>query len=178
MEKKLIALIFIAVLGGLGGGYGLGYVIYQPQIQNLQGDLGNLNDRLDTLNSTLTNTQSSVTSLQSQQDSMNSTIGIMENRTWHEASSLKGSSDVIGGNFQIKGKWMRIRWYMAGSTSSAWIQIIIRHSNGTIYAERGSSGIYGSYACDIAYSNLPGEYYIEVKTYSLTDYLVVVWDYY
>lgn len=31
-----MALVFIALLAGLGGGYGLGYVIYQPQIQNLQ----------------------------------------------------------------------------------------------------------------------------------------------
>jgi len=46
MEKKLIALVLISLLGGLRGGYGLGYVIYQPQIQNLQNDLNNLNDEL------------------------------------------------------------------------------------------------------------------------------------
>ena len=39
MEKKLIGLVLVAVLVGLGGGYGLGYVIYQPQIQNLQNKL-------------------------------------------------------------------------------------------------------------------------------------------
>jgi len=39
MEKKLIALVSIAVLIGLGGGYGLGYVIYQPWIQNLQNEI-------------------------------------------------------------------------------------------------------------------------------------------
>jgi len=39
MEKNLIALVFIALLGGLGGGYGPGYVIYQPQIQNLQNEI-------------------------------------------------------------------------------------------------------------------------------------------
>ena len=40
MERKLLALFFVALLGGLGGGFGLGYVIYQPQIQNIQNDLG------------------------------------------------------------------------------------------------------------------------------------------
>ena len=33
LEKKLVALVFIALLAGLGGGYGLGYVIYQPQMR-------------------------------------------------------------------------------------------------------------------------------------------------
>jgi len=41
MEKKLIAVVFIGLLGGLGGGYGLGYAIYQPQILGLQSDLSN-----------------------------------------------------------------------------------------------------------------------------------------
>ena len=39
MEKKLIALVCIALIGGLGGGYGLNYLIYQPQIQSLQNQL-------------------------------------------------------------------------------------------------------------------------------------------
>lgn len=38
MEKDLVVLVFIALLVGLGGGYGLGYVIYHPQIQNLQNE--------------------------------------------------------------------------------------------------------------------------------------------
>ncbi len=38
MEKKLIALVLIALITGIGGGYGLGYVIYQPQVQKLQED--------------------------------------------------------------------------------------------------------------------------------------------
>lgn len=74
MDKKVIALFLIALLGGLFGGFGLGYIIYQPQIQNLQEDLSNLNNRLDTFNSTLANTQSSVTSLQNQLTSLNSEI--------------------------------------------------------------------------------------------------------
>ena len=52
MEKKLIALVFIALLAGLGGGYGLGYVVYQPQIIMLQTDLSNLQDVFENLNTT------------------------------------------------------------------------------------------------------------------------------
>ena len=39
MDRNLVALVFVALLGGLGGGYGLGYAIYQPQIQNLQNEI-------------------------------------------------------------------------------------------------------------------------------------------
>jgi len=39
METKLIALFLIALIGGLGGGFGLSYVIYEPRIQNLQNEL-------------------------------------------------------------------------------------------------------------------------------------------
>ena len=37
--EKLIGLVLVALLIGLGGGYGLGYIIYQPQIQNPQEEL-------------------------------------------------------------------------------------------------------------------------------------------
>jgi hypothetical protein len=185
VESKLIGLVLIALLAGLGGGYGLGYVIYQPQVQNLQNGIGDLSDRFNLLNSTLRDTESSVVSLQnglsstnSKVTSLNSTVEEIENRIWHEASSLEGSSDAVGGSFQIKGRWMRIRWYMNGFNSSAWIQINIRHSNGTLYAERGSSGVYGSYACDIVYETPLGEYYLQIATYNVYHYLVVVWDYY
>jgi hypothetical protein len=36
LEGKIIGLFLIALIGGLGGGLGLTYIIYQPQIQNLQ----------------------------------------------------------------------------------------------------------------------------------------------
>jgi len=42
MERKLVALVFIALIVGLGGGCGLGYVIYQPQIGILQSDVSDL----------------------------------------------------------------------------------------------------------------------------------------
>lgn len=81
MEKKLIALVFVALLAGLGGGYGLGYTLYQPQNQNLQEIMDNLNSRVETLsdkfdivNSTLKNMQLSVTSLQNELNILNSKV--------------------------------------------------------------------------------------------------------
>lgn len=73
MEKKLIAVVLIALLGGLGGGYGLGYVIYQPQVQNLQNDLRSittsvtyLQNSLASLNSKVANLYSTVEDLKAQ----------------------------------------------------------------------------------------------------------------
>lgn len=78
MEKKLIALVFVTLLGGLGGGYGLGYVIYQPQIQNLQNDFNNLTDRFDTLQYEVTNLNSEVEELKTPQPKPNFEIWIYE----------------------------------------------------------------------------------------------------
>jgi len=48
MEKKLITLVFIALLG-LGGGYGIGYMVYQPQILDFQSDLEKIKTDLNDL---------------------------------------------------------------------------------------------------------------------------------
>jgi hypothetical protein len=42
LERKIIGLFLIALIGGLGGGFGLTYIIYQPQIQNLQNTIANM----------------------------------------------------------------------------------------------------------------------------------------
>jgi hypothetical protein len=208
VEKKLIALVFVALLAGLGGGYGLGYTMYYPLIQNLQNELNNLNDKYDTLNSTLgrldekvetinstlSTTKSSVTTLGSELDTLNQNVtGIdsrlneIETRTWHKASILEGGTvGAVSDKFQIRGNWIRIRWYMYGpafvspgeisTVEIPWIQILIKFSNGTTYTHRGSSGVYGSYACDLDIQ--PGEYFLEVEVYLVDPYLIVVWDYY
>lgn len=185
MEKKLITLTLVALLAGLGGGFGVGYLFYQPQIQNLQNDantfrndLNNLNNRLDTINLTLRNTQSTVNVLNPGMASINSTIEGMKNKTWHRVSSLEGPPTVVSGTFEIKGESIRIQWVMYGSALSAIIQVHIKYSNTTVFADSGSSGAFGSFSSDIAYRNPPGEYYIDVDGFSLVYYQVVVWDYY
>lgn len=47
LEKKLVALVTIALLIGLLVGYALNYVIYQPQLQDLQNSLEELNTKVD-----------------------------------------------------------------------------------------------------------------------------------
>ena len=87
MEKKLLALILVALLGGLGVGYGLGYVTYQPQIQNLQSDLNNLEDRFSKL----------------------------ENRAWYEVATFSGTGTKPGNEFYVLSDHWRIRWFASPS---------------------------------------------------------------
>ena len=56
MNKKVIALILIFLVGGIGVGYGLGYVTYQPQVltmtdryNNVNAEYGELLDSYDRL---------------------------------------------------------------------------------------------------------------------------------
>lgn len=53
MEGKIVVLFLIALIGGLGGGFGLSYIVYQPQIQSLLKTTTNLQNTIVNLNSTL-----------------------------------------------------------------------------------------------------------------------------
>jgi len=108
MEKKLIALVFVALLAGLGGGYGLGYVIYQPQIQNLQ-------DEVNTLSSEVAN--------------LNSTLEEMENKTWHLVTNFTLSPvEPNSSLFFIQGEKWRIWW--EPQQGEGWYGFIIWDENG------------------------------------------------
>jgi len=196
VERKLVALLFVALLVGLGGGYGLGYVIYQPQVQKLQNNLNNLNGRFDVINSTLTDTRSSVTSLQSELNilesevtSLNSTVESIGNGLWHKAMYFKEngtgfSVTFFSENFQIRGNWMRIRWIADASYITladfheSWIIISVRFSNGTEYTHRKTFvGTFSSMTTDMDIT--PGEYYLAITIGSaISEIVVVVWEYY
>lgn len=60
MEKKLITLVFVALLIGLGGGYGLGYMVYQPQILDFQSDLETIKTDLHDLEALIEETSRNV----------------------------------------------------------------------------------------------------------------------
>ena len=135
MDRKLIALVSIALLAGLGGVYGLGYLIYQPQIQKFQNDLNTLNTKFDTVNSTLGSTQSSVTSLQnllsvleSEISNLNSTIESMKNKTWHNVASFNLSADEWASSvFSIQGEQWRINWSepLSFMSVSGWVGFLV-----------------------------------------------------
>lgn len=148
MEKKLLALVFVALLGGLGGGYGLGYVFYQPQIQNLQSDFDNLGVRFDEF----------------------------ENRTWHEVYSIYASSDITTGKIQFIGSSVRVMWIATGSDSGAWVSFQLHFYNGTPYGVWSSSGLKTA-TSDALELPESGDYYLQITTHN-TYYYVSVWDFY
>ena len=79
MEKKLIALFLIALIGGLGGGYGLSYTIYEPHLSRLQTSYDSLNT---TLQFNVSSLQSDISNLQSQLTDLNITYAeLQENYT-------------------------------------------------------------------------------------------------
>jgi hypothetical protein len=53
LEGRIVGLFLFALIGGLVGGFGLSYIIYQPQVQNLQNTTDNLQNQVTKLNSTL-----------------------------------------------------------------------------------------------------------------------------
>jgi len=150
MEKKLIPIILIVLLVALGGGYGLGYVIYQPQIQNLQSDLKQLNNELETINSEIAN--------------LNSTIVNLENKTWHFVTNFTLSSEErVSQLFFIQGEKWRIRWEPLQIGS--WYGFFIWDENGYAIEWVQVGAILGEYhdAKGIHYvSHGKGTYYIEL----------------
>ena len=45
MDYKVIALFLIALIGGIGGGFGLGYLFFQPRIQNLENSVSSMQNK-------------------------------------------------------------------------------------------------------------------------------------
>ena len=50
MDKKLVSIILSALIVGIGAGYGLGYIMYQPQISRFQSEISVLRGDYDNLN--------------------------------------------------------------------------------------------------------------------------------
>lgn len=85
MGKRLIVLVFVALLVGLGGGYGLGIAMYQPQISAMQSDISDIQSIL------------------------------FQNKTWHNVASFNLSADGEWASsvFSIQGEQWRINWTKA-----------------------------------------------------------------
>ena len=99
VEKELVVLVFIALLVGLGGGYGLGIVIYQPQILTMQSDISYIQSML------------------------------FQNKTWHIVASFNLSVDRewVSSAFSIQEDFWRINWTEAGrhGSVSGWAGFLI-----------------------------------------------------
>ena len=99
LEKEIVALVFIALLVGLGGGYGLGIAIYEPQISAIQSDISGIQSFL------------------------------FQNKTWHKVASFNLSADGEWASsiFSIQGELWRINWSEAGRhmSVSGWAGFLI-----------------------------------------------------
>ena len=162
MQKIVIASIFIALLAGLGGGYLLGYVFYQPQLQTLRNDMAYLITRLEELDSSILN--------------LNSTIHSLDSKSWHEVYSLGSSSDVITGEIQLRGSMVRGMWIASSDYTDSWFSVTLHFSNGTELAVWGSSGVWTATNSELELEQA-GSYYLNITTY-LTFYYFSFWDYY
>jgi hypothetical protein len=84
MERKLIALVFIALLAGVGSGYASGYVIMEPQLSKLRSDVSTVTTETSNLRSQLNNSiivvNQTVSVLNTTIISLNRTISILEQR--------------------------------------------------------------------------------------------------
>jgi len=90
VEKKPIVLVLIALLIGLGGGYGLGVAIYQPQISTIQSNISDIQSILS------------------------------PNKTWHTMANFNLSADHewVSSVFTIHAELWRINWTKAGNFMS------------------------------------------------------------
>jgi len=79
MEKKLIALIFISLLMGLGVGYGLGYAIYRPYLLDLESDISGLQSALSSLSAYYNTLNSTYNELKTSYDDLNKIIWELNN---------------------------------------------------------------------------------------------------
>jgi len=99
LKKEFVALVFFVLLVGLGGGYGLGIAIYQPQISKMQSDISDIQSIL------------------------------FQNKTWHNVASfnLSADSEWASSVFSIQGEQWRINWTKAGTfiTLTGWTGFVI-----------------------------------------------------
>lgn len=164
MEKKLIALVFIAVLGGLGGGYGLNYVVYQPQIQDLQHKLDNLVQRMDSIAPDF----------------------LAGNATFHKVKYVNWNMDENTTNgdyttdpFLLLGKFTKLRWWMTGTTFDSVVIFWFCFENGTKITHRASSGFGGSFDALVHLPSSASGYRLKITVEgNVHAYEVWVWDYY
>jgi hypothetical protein len=138
----------VLLLAGLGGGFGLGYVIYQPQVENLRNEVTDLT----------------------------STVAMMENRSWHVVYSLSSSSDANSGIIQLRGEQVRAMWIATGTSSLASLSVELHFSNGTGLAVWGSSGVWNANNAVLELKET-GDYYLVITVYG-TSYALSFWDYY
>jgi hypothetical protein len=102
MELKIVALFLIVLIGGIGGGYGLSYFTYQPQIQNLQNSNSNFQNRVSALEqeqnelqNSNTNLQNRVSALEQKQRGIKTIRFYTPNETMNDESTWKDAATFV-----------------------------------------------------------------------------------
>jgi len=104
LEGKIIGLFLIALIGGLVGGFGLSYIIYQPQVQNLQNTTNNLQNQVTNLNSTLQNLLNMSGAGVSNQVQVSGNVSITQTGTIQFTSldtTVESSAPITNGKYSI-----------------------------------------------------------------------------
>lgn len=104
MAGKIIGLFLIALIGGLTGGFGLSYIIYQPQVQNLQNTINNLHNQVTNLNSTLQGLLNMSGAGVSNQVQVSGTVSITQTGTIYFTSlngTIKSSVPITNGQYSV-----------------------------------------------------------------------------
>ncbi len=104
MEGKIIGLFLIALIGGLAGGFGLSYIIYQPQVQNLQNTTDNLQNQVTNLNSTLQSLLNMSGAGVSNQVQVSGTVSITQTGTiqfTNLVGTIESSVPITNGKYSI-----------------------------------------------------------------------------
>lgn len=154
MDGRIVVIVVTSVILGACMGFGLSYTIFQPLINNLQ----------------LSNKQ------------LSEKVNSIENCSFHlvygHVVDTEASNNTFDSStFKIKGETVMVRWRMDALRTDDWIQIMLYFENGTVFAVRGSSGIYGDYSNNVDIK--PGTYYVHIRTSSsVSGYRLYIFDYY
>jgi hypothetical protein len=170
MQKIVIGFVGISVVIGCLGGYGWGYVIYQPQLQSLQNELRAVSEEFNSLSATVTEMGNVIASL-------NSTVEKIENRSWYEAYSIEASEDITSSTFHLMGKKVRVTWIFTSFDATAELTVYLKFANGTTYAWWGDSGTWSVDNAELELAE-SGDYYVSISSSELIFYYVAVHDYY
>ncbi len=188
MEKKLTALVLIALIGGLGGGFGLGFFIYEPRLSKLQSDAETLSELQTNYDETLTELQTSHDALKTSCDTLNETNLLLrteceslrteldelkKQKTWHFVAefTLSRDDEALSPLFHIQSEKWRITWEFGEywGLGTGWCGFIIFSEDGYVLETLDEVDlIVGHTLKGIHYAHTEtGRYYIELRDIAL-----------
>ena len=181
---KIGSAILVSIIFGALLGFGVSYLFFNVQIQNLNStvtnltsQLGNVEDNVSYIQNNLTNVENNIAEAQSDIIILNSTLENIETGEWNLIFSeiTDSRSDYLAIINPIGDK-LRIKWSMIGTINSK-IEIRLYYQvNATLFYSTGSSGIYGSFAVELSLEH-PKDYSLWIITENVDWWRVEIFDY-